>query len=168
MTLLAAAGDSDVAERLRAGAELNGTEFKVHLDGHNQLPYITGETDQSPRVFFFYVSDDGDLLALRWDNWKLTFMEQRVAGTLQVWAEPFTQLRVPKIFNLRTDPYERADYASNTYWDWLLDHAYLVVPAQVFVGQMIASFAEFPPMQKPASFGIEQALAKMQEGMPSA
>jgi arylsulfatase len=96
------------------------------------------------------------------------FLEQRVTGTMLVWAEPFVQLRVPKIFNLRTDPYERADFTSNTYWDWMLDHAFLLVPAQAFVGQMIASFVEFPPRQEAATFGIKDALAKMQAGLPSA
>jgi arylsulfatase len=167
-TLLAAAGAPDIAAQLRVGAELAGTTYKVHLDGHNQLPYLTGEVDASPRSHFFYVSDDGDLLAFRYDNWKMVFMEQRLAGTLQVWAEPFVALRVPKIFNLRTDPFERADITSNTYWDWLLDHAFLMVPAQAFVAQMASSFLEFPPTQKPATFGIAQALAKMQAGMPSA
>jgi arylsulfatase len=167
-TLLAAAGVPDIAAQLKAGAELDGTTFRCHLDGHNQLPYITGEADASPRAHFFYVSDDGDLLAFRYDNWKMVFMEQRVTGTLQVWAEPFVALRVPKIFNLRTDPFERADFTSNTYWDWMLDHAFLLVPAQAFVAQMAASFMEFPPTQKPATFGIAQALAKMQAGLPSA
>jgi arylsulfatase len=140
----------------------------VHLDGHNQLPYLTGEVEQSPRNFFFYVTDDGDLAAIRYDNWKLVFLEQRVQGTLQVWAEPFVQLRVPKMFNLRTDPYERADITSNTYWDWLLDHAFLAIPAQAFVGQMLTTFIEFPPRQEPATFGIEKALKKMQESAQSA
>lgn len=167
-TLLAAAGVPDIAAQLKAGADLGGTEFKVHLDGHNQLPYLTGEAEASPRNFFFYVSDDGDLLAVHYDNWKMTFMEQRVAGTLQVWAEPFTELRAPKIFNLRTDPYERADFTSNTYWDWMLDHAFLLVPAQAFVAQMAMSMVEFPPVQKPATFGISKALAKLQAGLPSA
>jgi len=168
VTLLAAAGADDIAAQLRAGTELNGRNYKAHLDGHNQLPYLTGEVATSPRNFFFYVSDDGDLLAMRYDNWKIVFLEQRAQGTLQVWAEPFTELRVPKIFNLRTDPFERADITSNTYWDWLLDHAFLVVPAQAFVVQMVSTFAEFPPTQKPASFGISKALEKMQAGMPSA
>jgi arylsulfatase A-like enzyme len=168
VTLLAAAGVPDIADRLKAGAELDGTEYRVHLDGHNQLPYITGADQESARNFFFYVSDDGDVLAIRYDNWKMVFMEQRVVGTLQVWAEPFTELRMPKIFNLRTDPYERADQTSNTYWDWMLDHAFLLVPAQAFVGQMAASLVEFPPTQKPASFGISQAMAKLQAGLPSA
>ncbi len=166
-TLLAAAGVPDIAEQLKAGVDLNGTSYKVHLDGHNQLPYFTGEVDESPRQHFFYVSDDGDLTAVRFDNWKLVFLEQRAPGTLQVWAEPFVQLRVPKMFNLRTDPYERADITSNTYYDWLLDHAWLCVPMQAFVSQMMQSLAEFPPRQKPASFSLEQVLEKLQTGVPS-
>ena len=167
-TFLAAAGVPDIADQLRVGADLSGTTFKVHLDGHNQLPYLTGEVDKSPRNYFFYVSDDGDLLAIRYDNWKLTFLEQRCPGTLQVWAEPFVHLRIPKIFNLRTDPYERADFTSNTYWDWMLDHAFILVPAQAFVLQMIQSLGEFPPRQKPASFNLDEVLEKMQAGLPSA
>ena len=122
----------------------------------------------SPRRHFFYVSDDGDLTAVRFDNWKLVFLEQRAPGTLQVWAEPFTRLRVPKIFNLRTDPFERADITSNTYFDWLLDHAWVIVPMQAFVVSMIQSFTEFPPRQKPASFTLEQVLEQMRAGITSA
>jgi arylsulfatase len=166
-TLLAAAGDPGVKESLKQGARVGSSTYKVHLDGHNQLPYLTGETDVSPRNFFFYVNDDGDLTGLRYDNWKMVFLEQRAQGTLQVWAEPFLPLRVPKVFNLRTDPYERADITSNTYWDWMLDHAFLLVPAQAFVAQMVSTFAEFPPRQEPATFGVEQALAKMKAGLPS-
>jgi arylsulfatase A-like enzyme len=167
-TLLAIAGVPDIADRLRAGVDLNGTAYKVHLDGYNQLPYLTGETDASPRQHFFYVSDDGDLTAVRFDNWKLVFLEQRAPGTLRVWAEPFTPLRVPKIFNLRTDPYERADITSNTYYDWVLDHAWIVVPTQAFVLTMVQTMIEFPPRQKPASFSLDQVLAKLQTGIPSA
>jgi len=167
-TLLAAAGVTDIADQLKAGADLSGTTYKVHLDGHNQLPYLTGDADKSPRNFFFYSNDDGNLVAVRYDNWKLVFMEQRLVGTLQVWAEPFVELRIPKIFNLRTDPYERADHTSNTYWDWMLDHAFLLVPAQAFVAQMLETLAEFPPRQRPASFSLSQVLAKLQSGMPSA
>jgi arylsulfatase len=166
-TLLAAVGVPDIADQLKAGAELNGTTYKVHLDGHNQLPYLTGEVEESPRQYFFYVSDDGDLTAVRFDNWKLVFLEQRATGTLRVWAEPFIQLRVPKIFNLRTDPYERADITSNTYYDWIIDHAWICVPMQAFVLQMMQSLVEFPPRQKPASFALEQVLEKLQTGIPS-
>jgi len=168
VTLLAAAGVSDIAEQLKAGADLNGVNYKVHLDGHNQLAYLSGETDESPRNFFFYVSDDGDLTALRYDNWKFVFLEQRATGTLRIWAEPFTELRFPKLFNLRTDPYERADLTSNTYYDWVLDHIFLFIPAQAFVAEMLMTLAEFPVSQKPASFNLEQVLAKLEAGVPSA
>ncbi len=167
VTLLAAAGEPDIADKLKAGHELNGTTYKVHLDGFNQLDYLTGAAGDSPRRYFFYVSDDGDLTALRMDNWKVVFLEQRAAGTLQVWAEPFTELRVPKIFNLRTDPFERADITSNTYYDWLLDRAYLLVPAQAFVMQMMQSMTEFPPRQEPASFTVAKMLDKLKAGIPS-
>lgn len=161
VTLLAAAGDGDVAERLRAGGELNGVEYKVHLDGFNQLPYITGEVDESPRQYFFYVSDDGDLTALRFSNWKIVFMEQRALGTLNVWLEPYTVLRAPKLFNLRTDPFERADVTSNTYFDWMLDRVFLFIPAQAFVARMLQTVAEFPPRQEPASFNLDRVLEKL-------
>jgi arylsulfatase len=167
VTLLDAVGDRDIADRLRAGATLNGTQYKVHLDGHDQLAYITGEADASARQHFFYVSDDGDLTALRYSNWKLVFLEQRAPGTLQVWAEPYTELRVPKIFNLRTDPYERADITSNTYWDWVLDHAWILVPAQAYVATMLATLVEFPARQKPASFSLERVREKLEAGIPS-
>ncbi len=139
----------------------------MHLDGFYQLPYLTGETDRSPRQYFLYVSDDGDATALRFDNWKFVFLEQRARGTLQVWAEPFSELRVPKIFNLRTDPYERADVTSNTYWDWVISRAYLLVPAQGFVAQMAATLAEFPSRQEPSSFTVGNMLEKLKAGFPS-
>ena len=101
---------------------------------------------------------------IRFDNWKLVFMEQRVTGPLQIWTEPFVTLRFPKLFNLRTDPYERADVTSNTYYDWFLDHAFIRVPAQAFVFQMIQSLGEFPPRQKPASFNFEEVVAMLQTG----
>ncbi len=167
-TLLAAAGVPTIAEDLKAGTDLGGTTYKVHLDGHDQLPYLTGEVDESPRKHYFYVSDDGDLTAVRFDNWKVVFLEQRAPGGLQIWAEPFTHLRVPKIFNLRTDPYERADITSNTYYDWLLDRAFILVPMQAFVFQMVQTLAEFPARQKPASFNLDQVLATLEAGLPSA
>jgi arylsulfatase A-like enzyme len=163
VTLLSAAGVSDIAERLRAGTELNGTTYKVHLDGHDQLAYITGDADESPRKHFFYVSDDGDLTALRFDNWKFVFLEQRCVGTLQIWAEPYVELRVPKLFNLRTDPYERADITSNTYYDWMIDRIFLFVPAQAYVAKMLETLIEFPQRQKSASFNMDQVMAKLQD-----
>jgi arylsulfatase A-like enzyme len=168
VTLLAAAGAPDIGDQLKEGADLSGTTYKVHLDGFNQLDYLTGETEMSPRPYFFYVNDDGQLTAVRYDNWKIVFYEQRVGGTLQVWAEPFVELRVPKIFNLRTDPYERADQTSNTYYDWLLDRAFLLVPVQAFVARMAQSLIEFPQRQKPAAFNLSSVMAKVEAGVGSA
>lgn len=160
-TFLAAAGDPAIKERLRQGHEVNGRRYHIQLDGYNLLPYLTGEEQKSPRTEFFYFSDDGDLLALRYDNWKFVFMEQRLPGTLGVWAEPFVQLRVPKLFNLRTDPFERADVTSNTYYDWLLDHLFLFIPAQGYVLAFLETFQEFPPRQRAASFTVDQVLEKL-------
>ena len=164
-TFLAAAGDPDITEKLKAGHRIGSTTYKVHIDGYNLLPYLTGEVGSCPRPGFVYFSDDGDLVALRYDNFKLVFMEQRARGTLGVWAEPFVTLRLPKMYNLRTDPFERADTTSNTYWDWFIDHAYLAIPAQQIVAEFLATFKEFPPRQKAASFTIDQALQKLQAAM---
>jgi len=160
-TFLAMAGDPNIKEELKAGYKVGNKNFKVHLDGYNFLPYLTQKTEDSPRNDIFYFSDDGDLTALRFDDWKIIFMEQRAKGTLLVWAEPFTPLRVPLIFNLRRDPYERANITSNTYYDWLLDHAYMLVPAQAYVAQFLSTFQEFPPRQKAASFSLDQVMEKM-------
>src|SRR5215831_15457191 len=160
-TFLAAAGEPDVKDKLLKGHAAAGKTFKVHLDGQNLLPYLKGEVQKSPRKGFIYFDDDGQLVALRFDNWKCVFMEQRATGTLRIWAEPFTSLRVPKLFNLRTDPYERADITSNTYYDWFLNHDYIVLASQTLVTQFVETFKEFPPRQKAASFTIDQALDKM-------
>lgn len=162
-TLLAAAGGGDIKEKLLDGLTVGGKKFNVHLDGYNILPYLTGEAEASPRESFFYFNDDGQLVGMRFRNWKLVFLEQRATGTLRVWAEPFTSLRLPKIFDLRADPYEQADITSNTYYDWLLDHAFLLVPAQEYVGKFLATFAEYPPRQKPASFNLDEVMEKLQE-----
>ena len=161
-TFVAAAGDPDVVERLKAGTDVGGTRFTVHIDGYNLLPYLTGEEEKSPRKGLVYFSDDGDVLALRFDNWKVVFMEQRVAGTLAVWAEPFVELRVPKLYNLRTDPFERADITSNTYYEWIFDNDYLIFAAQVLMSEFLATFEQFPPRQKAASFNISQVVEKLQ------
>jgi arylsulfatase len=163
-TFLAAAGDPDIKDQLLEGYEANGRDFKVHLDGYNILPMLTGETAKSPRHEIFYFSDDGDLTALRYDDWKLIFMEQKAQGTFRVWMEPFVPLRVPLIENLRRDPYERATLTSNTYYDWLLDRAFLLVPAQTYVANFLATFKDYPPRQKAASFSLDQVMEKMQEG----
>jgi len=165
-TFLAAAGEADIKGRLKkGGVEAIGRSYKVHLDGYNILPLLTGKEKESPRKEIFYFSDDGDLTALRYDDWKLIFMEQKAMGTFRVWMEPFVPLRVPLILNLRRDPYERAPITSNTYYDWLLDHAFLLVPAQTYVGNFLTTFKEFPPRQKAASFSLDQVMDKMQEGM---
>jgi arylsulfatase len=160
-TFLAAAGEPDIVEKVKKGHEANGKTFKVHLDGYNLLPYLSRKEEKSPRKGFFYISDDGDLLAVRFDNWKMVFLEQRCPGTLQVWAEPFTHLRIPKLFNLRIDPFERADTTSNRYWDWYLSKEYIVMVAQSIVTEFLATFEEFPPRQKAATFTIDQAMEKM-------
>jgi arylsulfatase A-like enzyme len=160
-TLVAAGGEPGIKDKLLDGHQAGRKTFKVHLDGFNFLPYLTGDEDRGPRDSFFYFSDDGDLVAMRYDNWKLVFMEQRITGTLQVWFEPFVPLRAPKVYNLRTDPFERADITSNTYWDWFMDRLFLAVPAQSIVGEFLQTFAQFPPRQKAASFTIDQVLDKL-------
>ena len=166
-TFLAAAGDSTVVDDLKAGKTIGDMTYKVHIDGYNLLPYLTGEVEKSPRIGMVYFSDDCDVLALRFDNWKVVFMEQRVEGTLQVWAEPFVPLRVPLLFNLRTDPYERARTTSNTYYDWLFDNDYLVFAAQIVMNEFLETFREFPPRQESASFSIDQAVAKLKSFLAS-
>ncbi|MGH7680835.1 MAG: arylsulfatase [Candidatus Eiseniibacteriota bacterium] len=164
-TLLAAAGDTAVVSKLLKGYSVGGKVHKLHLDGYNQLPYLTGAQPKGARQSFFYFNDDGDLVGLRYANWKIVFMEQRSPGTLEVWAEPFTPLRVPKFFDLHSDPYERADITSNTYWDWILAHAYICYGAQAYVGQFLETFKDFPPSQHPASFTIDQAMDKLKSNI---
>ena len=167
-TFLAAAGEPDIKAQLKeGGVQAIGRTYNVHLDGYNFLPHLTGETDEGPRNEVFYFSDDGDLTALRYQDWKLMFMEQKAETTLRAWIEPWTELRLPLIFNLRRDPYERAYSTSNTYYDWLIDRAFIFVPAQVFVAQFLATFQEFPPRQEAASFSLSKVLAKMQKNTGS-
>ena len=162
-TLVAMAGDANIKDKLLKGHKVGDMTYKVHLDGFNLVPHLTGQADKTGRESFLYVNDDQQLVGLRYDNWKLAFMEQRATGTLRVWSEPFTTLRIPKIFNLRTDPYERADITSNTYYDWLLDHAFLLVPAQDYVGQFLMTFRDFPQRQKAASFNMDEVMRNLQE-----
>jgi len=162
-TLVAAAGNPNIKEELKkGGVKAIDREYRVHLDGYNFLPYLTGQEKAGPREEIFYFSDTGDLTALRYGDWKAIFLEQKAENTLRAWIEPWTPLRVPLIFNLRRDPYERAYSTSNTYYDWLLDHIFFLVPAQVYVGQFLATFEEFPPRQKAASFSIDQVMEKLQ------
>jgi len=160
-TFVEMAGDANIVEKLKKGYKAIGRTYKNHIDGVSLVGYLTGETKESPRNFFFYISDDGDILAMRYDNWKLVFLEQRCPGTLQVWSEPFTRLRLPKLFNLRTDPYEFADITSNTYYDWFLHNAYFIYAAQAGAGLFAATFKDFPAIQKPNTFTIDDAISKM-------
>jgi arylsulfatase len=164
-TFLAAAGEPDIKERLLKGHEAAGKTFKVHLDGHNQLPYLTGQTELSPRRGFFYFNDDGDLVAMRYENWKVVFLEQRAPGTLRVWAEPFAPLRLPKLFDLRADPYEQADITSNTYYEWTIEQAYILFGASTAAGKFLETFKEFPPSQSPATFTIDRAMQQLRQGL---
>jgi arylsulfatase len=159
-TLLAVAGVPDVKQKLLTGYPAGGKTFKVHLDGYNLLPLLKGEAKESPRKEVLYWSDDGDLMALRYENWKAVFKEQR-AESFQVWSEPMVELRVPKLFNLRSDPFEKADKNSIYYNDWLVRRVFLLVPAQGYVAKWIQSFKDFPPSQKPASFSIDQVMEKL-------
>jgi arylsulfatase len=166
-TLLAAAGDPDIASKLLQGHKVGDKTFKVHIDGYNLLPYMTGAAKGGPRKFFFYISDDGDILSIRMGDWKVVLMEQR-AKQLMCWFEPFVKLRAPKMFHLRRDPFERADENSNTYWDWLISHAYILYEMQAVVAQQIPEFVKFPPRQKPAAFNLDEVLRHLQEASSSA
>ena len=162
-TLAAAAGEPDAVEKLKKGYKSGNKTFKVHIDGFNLLPFLKGEVKENPRQGFLYWSDDGDLMALRVGNWKCVFMEQRGHG-LKVWQEPLVPLRVPDIYNLRADPFERATEDASMFYDkWKADRAFLLVPAQAIVGEFLKTFKDFPPRQKPASFSIDQAIEKAQQ-----
>ena len=160
-TFLEMAGGLDVIDKLKTGYQACGRTYKNHIDGFSLLGHITGKDKKSPRNAFFYISDDGDILGMRYDNWKIVFLEQRCQGTLQVWAEPFTRLRLPKLFNLRTDPYEFADITSNTYYDFMLHNDYFIFAAQAGAAMFAETFKDFPPIQRPGSFTIDDAVAKM-------
>ncbi len=161
-TLLAAAGESDVKEKLLTGHQANGRDFKVHLDGYNMLPFLKGDVKESPRKEFFYWTDDGSLCNLRYNRWKLVFMEQRAHG-FAVWQEPMVTLRVPKLFCLRTDPFERADHEAEKYNMWRFDRVYLLLPGSAFVAKHLESYQEFPPRQKPGSFNLDRVLESLQK-----
>ncbi|MEM8885803.1 MAG: arylsulfatase [Planctomycetota bacterium] len=164
-TLLAAAGKTDLKTDLLDGytSPVLKRDYKVHLDGYDVLAHLKDPAGtESPRNEVFYFSDEGDLTALRYRNWKMIFLEQKTEGTLRVWMDPWIPLRVPLIFHLRRDPYERASKTSNTYYDWMIDRVFLLVPAQQYVGKFLATFQEYPPRMKAASFSIDQVMEKMQ------
>ena len=159
-TLLAAAGDPNVSQKLLDGYKIGDKTFKVHIDGLNMIPYLTGQVKKSPRESFFYVSDDGGVMALRHGDWKLVFEEQRASST-RVWAEPLVKLRMPLVFHLRRDPFERADFNSNTYWNWVMSHAFLLYGAQAIVAAQIENFVKYPPRQKAASFNLDSVMEQL-------
>jgi arylsulfatase len=161
-TVMAAVGEPDIKEKLLAGHEADGRSYRVHLDGFNMLPYLKGETEQSPRRGFFYFSDDGDLVGLRYERWKAVFAEQR-AHKFDVWRDPFVKLRAPKIFDLRMDPFERGDTDSNNYNEWWSRNAFLLAGMQAYAAQKAQTLAEFPPRQRPASFNLDQVLEQLKE-----
>ena len=161
-TLLAAAGAPDVKEQLIQGMKVGDKTFKVHLDGYNITDALAGNS-ASPRKEFFYFNDDGSLVGLRFNQWKIVFAEQRAEG-FDVWQEPFVPLRLPKLFNLRSDPFEKADKIGADYERWRIDRVFLLVPAQQYVGQFLATFKEFPPSQKVGSFSLDQVLETLQKG----
>ncbi|MDQ3563451.1 MAG: arylsulfatase [Pseudomonadota bacterium] len=161
-TLLAAAGEPDIKEKLKKGYKAGNETFKVHLDGYNQTDYFAGK-GAGPRKEFFYFNDDGSLVALRYNQWKLVFAEQR-AHSFDVWQEPFVTLRVPKLFNLRSDPFEIADHEGIDYSRWRVERVFLLVPAQQYVGQFLATFKEFPPSQKVGTFSLDKVLEKLTQG----
>jgi arylsulfatase len=160
-TLLSIAGDPDVSQKLLKGHKAGDKTFKVHIDGLDMVPYFTGQAKDSPRKSFFYMSDDGDVMAVRHNDWKFVLAEQK-AFQLRVWMEPLEKLRLPLIFNLRRDPYERAQFNSNTYYDWMAYHAFLMYEMQAVVAQQIEDFVKYPPRQKPASFNLDAVLRQAQ------
>ena len=165
-TFLAAAGDDGIKQKLLKGHRSSGMgrSYKVHLDGYDVTAHLRDPQNvPSPRHEVFYFSDTGDLTALRYDDWKLIFLEQKAYKTLRAWMEPWTPLRFPLMFNLRRDPYERAYRTSNTYWDWLADRMFLAVPAQRYVAQFLATFKEYPPRMKPGSFTIDKVMEQLNE-----
>jgi arylsulfatase len=155
-TLLAAAGDTTIKDRLLRGSDIGGKTFKVHLDGYNQLAYLTGQEPKGAREEFAYFNDDGVLVAFRYQNWKAIFCEMQHPGGFAVWQQPFVCLRVPKIFNLRMDPYERADVVSDQYNDWLVKNGYLAFDLSRRAGLFLETFVDYPPSQEQASFSIDQ------------
>ncbi|NVK27990.1 MAG: arylsulfatase [Flavobacteriia bacterium] len=162
-TFAAVAGYDDVKEDLLDGVELNGRTYKNHLDGYDLTAYLEGETDESPRKEFWYVNDDGDFVAARYEDWKIVFLENR-GEAFGVWREPFTELRVPLIFNLRRDPFEKAQHNSNTYDDWLLDHVFVIVPVQQMAARFIQTLNEYPPSQSPGSFNLQSVMENLDYG----
>ncbi|MBN7813225.1 arylsulfatase [Algoriphagus sp. H41] len=164
-TFAAAAGDPNVADKIKKGYSAIGRNYKNYIDGVNQLDYLTGKTKEAPRKEFIYVNDDGQVVAMRYDAWKAVFLENR-GQAFEVWREPFVELRVPLLFNLRRDPFEKAQHNSNTYNDWFLDRAFVLVPMQQMAGEFLMTMKDYPPSQSPGSFNLEK-IQKQIESMGS-
>jgi arylsulfatase len=165
-TFAAAAGADDIKEKLAQGVELQGRKYRNYIDGYNQLDYLSGKAKQSPRNEFIYVNDDGQIVAMRYADWKVVFLENR-GQAFGVWREPFTELRVPLLFNLRRDPFEKAQHNSNTYNDWFLDHPFVIVPLQQMAGKFLMTMKEYPPSQTPGSFNLEKIQKMIEAGSGS-
>jgi len=162
-TFAAIGGAPDMKQRIRSGATLNGRAYRNHIDGYDQLAYLSGQAKQSPRHEFMYVNDDGQVVAIRYDDWKVVFLENR-GQAFGVWREPFTELRVPLLFNLRRDPFERAQHNSNTYNDWFLDRAFVIVPLQAMAAEFLKSMKDYPPSQTPGSFNLQKIEEQLRRG----
>lgn len=162
-TFMAAAGDDKIKDKLLKGHNAGSTNYKVHLDGYNLLPSLTGKAKEWPRKEMFYFTDDGSLSALRYGQWKIMFSEQR-AHSMEVWQDPLVPLRAPKIFNLRRDPFERADHEAIGYKKWYFDRIFLLTPGAAYVGKFLGTFREFPPRQKPGSFNLDRVLEALESG----
>ena len=163
-TFAAIAGDAQIKDKLAKGVSLNGRSYKNYIDGHNQLDYLTGKAKESPRHEFMYVNDDGQVVAIRYNDWKAVFLENRGVG-FGVWREPFTELRVPLLFNLRRDPFEKSQHASNTYNDWFLSRVYLIAPMQAYAAQFLKTMKDYPPSQTPGSFNLEKVQKQIEASM---
>ena len=162
-TFASLAGNPDIKSQLRDGVRLNGRRYRNYVDGYDMTDYLSGDTDDSPRHEFWYVNDDGQIVAARYDAWKAVFLENR-GQAFGVWREPFTELRVPLLFHLRRDPFEKAQHNSNTYNDWFLDRPYVLVPLQALAAEFLKTMQEYPPSQSPGSFN----LSKIEEQLKSA
>jgi len=163
-TFAAAAGAPDIKDKLLTGVELNGRRYRNHLDGYNMLDYLSGKAEESPRHEFFYVNDDGQIVAMRYDAWKAVFLENR-GQAFGVWREPFIHLRVPLLFNLRRDPFERAQHNSNTYNDWFLDRVFVLAPMQQLAAKFLMTMKEYPPSQSPGSFNLENVQKQIEASL---
>jgi arylsulfatase len=163
-TFAAVAGEPNIKEKLLKGVELNGRRYRNHLDGYDMLDYFSGKVKESPRHEFIYVNDTGQVVAMRYDAWKAVFLENRGQG-FEVWREPWQVLRLPLLFNLRRDPFERAQHSSNTYNDWYLDRVFVVVPMQQFAAKFLGTMVDYPPSQTPGSFNLEQVQKQLEAAM---